>query len=162
MEWRRWARRALVGPEVDSREDGALRIAVTLPRAGRVVRRFGKEATLTALFVYVESQMIPGELEMELDPVEPPSGNHAGDCVGAGEQLIESEVGKQGAPENWWGFKLVLAYPRREIKWEPGKLLREIEGLKGGGGQVVVEMADGGLWDEREGEGDSEEDESDG
>jgi FAS-associated factor 2 len=123
-----------------------------LPRIGRVIERFGRETTLTGLFMYVDSQMIPGELERERDPLEAPSG-----ASGAGEAALEVEVGRAGAPEGWWGFKLLLAYPRQEIKWEPGKLLRDVPGLSGGG-QIVVELVEGRLW----GEADDSEDDSDG
>jgi FAS-associated factor 2 len=151
MEWRRWGRRALIGPEVDPREEGCVRIAVTLPRTGRVIRRFGRDATVTSLFVFVDAQMIPGELGKEQDPADPPAGGSGG------EEVVEAEVEKV-TPGNWWGFKLLLTYPRREIKWMPRTRLADVDGLKGGG-QVVVEPFEGGLWGEdRDGESEDESD----
>ena len=50
-----------------------------------------------------------------------------------------ADSGKSG--ENWWGFKLVTSYPRREIVWESGKRISDIEGLKAGG-QIIIEMVD--------------------
>jgi FAS-associated factor 2 len=153
IEWSRWGKRVFVEPDPNSTGDGALRIAVTLPRTGRVIRRFGKDTTLTGLFMYVDSQIISAELREQQDSVEPPNG-----ATGAAEAVLEAEIRKASAPESWWGFKLLLAYPRREIRWEAGRCLTDIEDLRGGG-QIVVEMIGGGLLDEGNVESESESDE---
>jgi FAS-associated factor 2 len=153
IKWSSWAERVFVEPEPNSTGDGALRIAVTLPRTGRVVRRFRKETTLTGLFMYVDSQIISAELRGQHETVNPPNG-----ATGAAEAVLEAEIRQARASESWWGFKLLLAYPRKEIRWEAGKCLTEIEGLSGGG-QIVVEMVDGSLFDEDNIESESESDE---
>lgn len=132
MHWRRWARRTLTIPDLTEPKDG-LRIAVRLPTEGRVIRHFPSNATLTALYTYVDTQLIPHEYTQEEDPRTPPI-----ESATTGEDLIEEQL--QVSPEDWWGFKLVLAFPRREIKWQPRTRLSDVEALKGGG-QVVVEMS---------------------
>lgn len=131
MEWRRWARRRLVQPEAVGAK-GALRIALRLPGGdGRSIRQFSPEDTLTALYAYVDSQFIPRDLDFSDDPEESPQG------IAANEAGIEEQVRKSGADE-WWGFKLILAYPRREVAWRPNTSLASVEGLKGGA-QIMVE-----------------------
>jgi FAS-associated factor 2 len=48
---------------------------------------------------------------------------------------------EQSSADEWWGFKLIIAYPRQEISWTPSGKLSEIPGLQGGG-SVVVELVD--------------------
>lgn len=140
MEWRRWARKTLVTPEADGRV-GTIRIAIRLPGGeGRSVRQFSPDDTLTSLYAYVDSHFIPSEMPPSSDPVAPPSG------ILVGEAGIESQIHSHSPAEEkegnravaWWGFKLVLAYPRRELVWAPHTTLESIEGLKGGA-QIVVE-----------------------
>ena len=38
----------------------------------------------------------------------------------------------------WFGFRLAMAYPRKEIHWEAGKSVGDVEGLSGG--QLLVEL----------------------
>lgn len=131
MEWRRWARRRLVQPEAAGMK-GALRIAIRFPGGdGRAIRQFSPDDTLTALYAYVDSQFIPPDLERSDDPESPPQG------TAVGELDIEQQVKLIGVDE-WWGFKLVLAYPRRELVWQANTRLAGIDGLKGGA-QIVVE-----------------------
>ena len=89
---------------------------------------------MTALYAYVDSLLIPPEFIQDADPVSPPEGGKAGE-----EGVVLDMRASGRSPEKWWGFKLVLAYPRREVPWEAEKKIGEIEVLRGGG-QVVVEF----------------------
>ncbi|KAK0447401.1 uncharacterized protein EV420DRAFT_1568587 [Desarmillaria tabescens] len=126
MVWRRWARSALLKPE---NPGDRLRVAVRLPGGQRLVRRFGVGDTLTVLYAFVDKEFIPAEFAEGDDPESPPQ---PGDV----ESIIE-----EGS--DWWGFTLHSAYPRIEIPWEPRKRLGDVECLKDGGGQLVVELAGG-------------------
>lgn len=101
----------------------------------RVVRTFGGGADLTALYAFVGAQMIPGVLAPAGDPDTPPAG------MKEGEAGVEEKVGAMGVAEKWWGFRLVSAFPRREVRWEARTRLASVEGLRGGG-QLVVEMVE--------------------
>jgi FAS-associated factor 2 len=139
MEWRRWARRVGMGVQ------GKVRIAVRLPNGGRVVKMMEETATLTALYLLVDTQLIPAELTAQDDPSSPPG--YEGDGV---EEAIEKQIGLKG--EEWWGFRIFLAYPRIEIPWKKGRRIGEVECLRGGGGQVVVEMFSDGYHTEDDSE----------
>ncbi|TFY50111.1 hypothetical protein EVJ58_g11181, partial [Rhodofomes roseus] len=76
----------------------------------------------------------PKEVPDKADPVVPP-GNGAPGEVG----LLKEIEGSGRAPEKWWAFKLWLAYPRKEVVWEPSKRLGDVEALRGGG-QLIVEL----------------------
>ncbi|KII85609.1 hypothetical protein PLICRDRAFT_178656 [Plicaturopsis crispa FD-325 SS-3] len=133
MDWRRWSRRALPAPpEVGTKED--LRLAIKLPGNARCIRYFSPTATLTGLYAFVDAQLVPEHLSPDDDPEAPPQGS------AIGEAALERQIRQhEGHAEGWWGFKLVLAYPRREILWEAGKTLASVEGLDGGA-QLVVEL----------------------
>lgn len=132
-EWRKWARRRLILPDAGI----GLRMAIRLPGDKRVIRRFSPSATLTSLFTFVDVHLIPPHFDSSDDPESPPSGSILG------EMAIEHQISSSGgAADAWWGFKLMLVYPRREIKWEPHTVLSDVESLKDGG-QVVVEMIAG-------------------
>jgi FAS-associated factor 2 len=134
MDWRRWARKALVQPEPVG-EKAAIRIAIRLPGGdGRSIRRFSLDATLTTLYSYVDSHFIPARFSPTDDPDTPPATIAAGET--GIEQQIQSSSG--GDADGWWGFKLVLAYPRRELHWRTRTRLADVDGLKGGA-QIVVE-----------------------
>ncbi|KAI1792217.1 hypothetical protein LXA43DRAFT_1007112 [Ganoderma leucocontextum] len=137
MEWRRWLRRGLVLREPRPGENGrgkTMRVGVRLPDGRRSVRFFGESDPLTALYAYVDSLLIPPEFVQDADPMSAPEGGKAGE-----EGVVLDMQASGRSPEKWWGFKLVLAYPRREIPWEAEKKVGEIEVLRGGG-QVVVEF----------------------
>ncbi|EMD32464.1 hypothetical protein CERSUDRAFT_118799 [Gelatoporia subvermispora B] len=141
MLWRRWARRALIvreprpGGEPDRGK--TIRIGVRMPDGRRVVRFFGEADQLVALYAYVDSLFVPPGTPTEGDPQAPPSGNAIGE-----EALVEEMQRSGKSPEKWWGFQLVLAYPRKEISWEAGRKIGEVDALKGGGQIVVEPMAD--------------------
>ncbi|KAH7882133.1 hypothetical protein F5I97DRAFT_1912481 [Phlebopus sp. FC_14] len=133
-QWRRWMRRSVVPPE--PRGASAIRLAIKLPGSGRVVRVFPSSSTLTALYAFADSQTIPLTMQPQDDPQQPPEGPDGG--VEVLEKYIQSQA--QG-PESWWGFKLALSYPRREIKWRPQTPLAEA-GLRNGE-QLVMELMSG-------------------
>jgi FAS-associated factor 2 len=133
MEWRKWARRSLILPDANT----GLRMAIRLPGDKRVVRRFPPSATLTALFTFVDVYLIPSHFNSSDDPECPPSGSITG------EKAIEHQISSSDSTaDSWWGFKLMLVYPRQEIKWEAHTMLSDVDSLKDGG-QVVVEMIAG-------------------
>jgi FAS-associated factor 2 len=152
MEWRRWSRRTLVKPEAKGGV-GTVRLAIRLPGGdGRSIRQFSPDDTLTTLYAYVDSQLIPSDLSPSSDPATPPEGTLTGEAALEFQiQKLPSEAGAdKAAADIWWGFKLVLAYPRRELAWAPQTTLGSVDGLKGGT-QVVVEKIGNGNARERGG-----------
>lgn len=139
MVWRRYERKALVmrepRPGGEAGRGRTMRVGLRMPDGRRIVRFFGEADSMTALYAYVDSQFIPAELSQASDPKEPPSGLAPGE-----EGLAEEIAASDRSPSQWWGFQLMLAYPRKEISWEPARKLGDIEALKNGGGQLVVEM----------------------
>jgi FAS-associated factor 2 len=133
MKWRRWARKNGAGVGVE----GKVRVAVRLPNGGRVVKMLEETATLTTLYLLVDTQLIPAELAVQDDSSSPPEEG----CEAVGvEAAIEMQIAAEGRNvEDWWGFRLVLAYPRQVIPWEKGTRIGQVESLRGGA-QVVVEM----------------------
>jgi len=133
MKWRRWARKKGAGVGVE----GRVRIAVRLPNGGRVVKMLEETATLTKLYLLVDTQLIPTELSIQDDSSSPPEEG----CEAVGvEAAIEMQIAAAGRNvDDWWGFRLVLAYPRMVIPWEKGTRIGQVESLRGGA-QVVVEM----------------------
>ena len=138
MEWRRWTRSAIIQPSSTSgvSSSGPLRIAIRLPTGSRVVHTFSQTATLTSLYAFVDSQFIPPQFNPADDPTSLP------DQTGVGENALESHISKVGPAEEYWGFRIALAYPRMEIPWKQKTKLLDITHLKGGG-QVVVETIEG-------------------
>jgi FAS-associated factor 2 len=150
MDWRRWTRRAVVSsrPTIDkntppSQGCSLLRIAIRLPTGGRVIHQFSQSSTLTSLYASVDSELIPNHYSASDDPVSLP------DQRGVGEQALEDHVIGKGGGEEYWGFDVMLAYPRMKIPWKAGIKLSDIDQLKGGG-QVVVETISDRPRDRRE------------
>lgn len=131
LHYRRWMRRCIVSTE----HQGAngIRLALKLPGNTRVVRTFSPSSALTELYAFVDTQMLPPNSRPETDPERVFEGS--GSDLQKLEDYIQSQVDDA---ESWWGFKLVLLYPRREIKWTTGVSLEEA-GLKSGE-QLVVEL----------------------
>lgn len=133
MDWRRWTRRAIVSSHAIENTQGSLRIAIRLPTGCRVIHQFSQSSTLTSLYASVDSELIPNHYSASDDPISLPQQR------GVGEQALEDHiVGQGGGGEEYWGFGVVLAYPRMKIPWKAGTKLSDIDQLKGGG-QVVVE-----------------------
>jgi FAS-associated factor 2 len=126
--WRRWTRKALA--DVPEDKDG-VRLAIRLPDGGRVVRRFADGCSLTALYAFVDAQLVGDSQEGERSP-----NGHLGSQL---ERAMEEQIAEAGGPDPWWGFQLVLAYPRREIPWASGSTVGDVESLKGGA-QLVVHL----------------------
>lgn len=131
MNWRRWTRKAVVGPIIAA--GGNFRLAIRLTNGSRIVQGFAPTTSLTALYAFVDSQLIPSHLEPQEDPQTPPEGTDVG------EKALESRIQAVGSAAEWWGFQLVTAYPRSEIPWKRNTELGELPMLKGGG-QIVLEM----------------------
>ena len=140
MDWRRWTRRAIVSNPFETTQ-GSLRIAIRLPAGGRVIHQFSPSSTLTSLYGFVDSQLIPDQYSASDDPISLPQQR------GVGEQALEDHIGR--AKDEYWGFNVVLAYPRMKIPWKAGVKLLDIDQLKGGG-QVVVEFINDRLRDKDE------------
>ena len=127
MEWRKWMRRRLLLPEARG-----LRLAIKLPGNGRVVRSFPPSATLSSLYAFADSQLIPSTSLPEDDPLQAPEG-----VVDSIPQL-DSYIQNQTAGHAWWGFTLASAYPRREFRWKANTSLTEV-GLTNGE-QIIMEF----------------------
>ena len=140
MDWRRWTRRAIVSHPLSidknttttTTQGSSLRIAIRLPTGGRVIHQFSQSSTLTSLYASVDSELIPNQYSASDDPISLPHQR------GVGEEALEDHIIGQGGGEEYWGFDVVLAYPRMKIPWKAGMKLSDIDQLKGGG-QVVVE-----------------------
>jgi len=130
MEWRKWIRKHLLLPEARG-----LRLAIKLPGNGRVVRSFPPSATLTSLYAFADSQLIPSTYPPEDDPSQAPEG--AVDNI----PQLDSYIQNQTAGHAWWGFILASAYPRREFRWKANTLLTQI-GVTNGE-QIVMEFITG-------------------
>ncbi|KAJ7600947.1 hypothetical protein C8J56DRAFT_911677 [Mycena floridula] len=130
MHWRRWSRRTLA-PES---EDNKVRVAIRMPDGKRIVRRLAGNATLTNLYTLVDIQFIPEDLMTQDDPASAPSGSNV-NLEAQFEKLVVSQT-----PDEWWGFVLVNAYPRKVVHWQSQTRLEDIDCLNAGGGQLVVEM----------------------
>lgn len=138
MAWRRYGRRTLLPREPRPGETGrgkTVRVGVRMPDGRRAVRFFGEEDSLTAVYAFVDTFFIPDGLEYAPagDPETPPEGEQLGE---QGLLHAMEKVGKKNG--EWFGFKLAMAYPRREIHWEAGKKVGDVEGLSGG--QLLVEL----------------------
>ena len=133
-QWRRWMRRSVIPPE--PRGGNNIRLAIRLPFSGRVVRSFPSGSTVTALYAFADSQTIPSTMQPQDDPEDPPAGSQGG--IEGLEKYIQSQIQD---PESWWGFKLALSYPRREVKWSANTSLAEA-GLKNGE-QLIMEVTNG-------------------
>ncbi|EJD02248.1 uncharacterized protein FOMMEDRAFT_157464 [Fomitiporia mediterranea MF3/22] len=142
--WYRYARRSLLPPEAAPGK-GSIRVGVRFPDGRLQVRHFSPSDSVTSLYVFVASQLIPKEHAPAEDPTSPPTG------------FTPGEMGISG---DSWSFKLALSYPRREVPWVKSTPLSNIDGLKGGA-QLVVESIPGhalipGSNAQSQGDGDSD------
>ncbi|KAF7377744.1 UBX domain-containing protein [Mycena sanguinolenta] len=126
--WRRWARKALAGVPEDQ---NGVKLAIRLPDGGRVVRRFADGCSLTALYAFVDAQLVDGAAGEERSP--------KGHTPSQLEAAMEGQIADAGGANAWWGFQLVLAYPRRDVPWVRSTTVGDVESLKGGA-QLVVHL----------------------
>ncbi|KAI0056155.1 hypothetical protein BV25DRAFT_1903364 [Artomyces pyxidatus] len=130
-KWRREARSALVG--VEATGPHALRMGVRMPDGQRLVRMFERHDRVTALYCLVDTHLNPSESKEVVQ-----------EDAQSGEDALRDLMQQSGeSTEEWWGFKLFLAYPRKEVAWTSGTTLSEVDGLEKGG-QVLVEMISAG------------------
>ena len=128
LQWYRYARRNLLTPEPKAMSPkDVIRVGVRLPDGKRVIRQFSPSDSVTSLYVFVASQLIPANLSTSDDPSSPPSG---------------FAPGQAGVTEDYWSFKLATAYPRQEIAWHSQVPLSTVQALHGGA-QLVVESIPG-------------------
>lgn len=116
-DWRRWARRALTLPTQDKE---GLKFAVRLPSGRRHVDVLPADASLGALYMFVETLLIPPEFAPEDDPEEPPEGY-----------------------VHTWEFRLVITHERVILPNNPDMCLRGLDSLRRGV-LLIVEELDGG------------------
>ncbi|KAG7090332.1 hypothetical protein E1B28_009451 [Marasmius oreades] len=127
--------------------EGDVRVAIRMPDGKRVVKRFRGDAdTLSSVYAFVDVQLFdPRSYEGSSSSFSAfPSSTNVHEAIQTLMQNLESTTED---PATWWGFRLVSAYPRKEIPWVPGKpvYVRDIPEFSGrGGGQVVVELINSG------------------
>lgn len=97
-----------------------VRVVIRMPDGERIVEMFGKEESVGVLYAVVH-RLLAGERKKEEE------GNIS-------EKELDELIGKEGG-KNFWGFKMVTAYPRKEIEWKQGKIINLLD-LPG---QLVVE-----------------------
>jgi FAS-associated factor 2 len=132
IQRRRWTRKSVNLAKSEAKD--AIRIAFSFPGSGRIIHYFPPEATLTELFAFVDVHLIPAEYSSVDAPTFPPD-DHPSDDLDLERRLRTME----SAPDEWFGYRLLLAYPRQEIQWQPNHKLRELDSIKGGG-HIVVEL----------------------
>ncbi|KAF7304241.1 UBX domain-containing protein [Mycena chlorophos] len=126
LRWRQWLKKA-VNQHPEPKEGVAL--VIRLPNGSRVVRRFTNDCSLSYLYAFVDGQLTDSAATASVSP----AGHDLADL----ERAVQEQVATRDA-QDWWGFQLVLAYPRREIPWSKG-VVGDVSALQGGG-QVVVQM----------------------
>ena len=125
--WRRECRHRLIPLEEPANVD-PIRITIRLPDGQRLVRLIARTSTVTSLYCLVDAHLIPTD--------------GTGEEIGtpAKESNLRELVHSSGQPaEDWWGFSLFTAYPRKAIPWQPVVRLAEV-GLSNGG-QLIAEIA---------------------
>ena len=146
--WRRDMRAAFLPPGGGPMPPGSARVGIRLPNGSRSTVVLAKDASVLSLFAAVDAALHP------LDG----TGSSTNAKAEAPDGLMREHA---LTPDEWWGFKLVLAYPRREILWEAEKRIGDVDVLKGGG-QVLVEfVADEDVRSKGKGRSSPEEDDDD-
>ncbi|KAF7324835.1 UBX domain-containing protein [Mycena kentingensis (nom. inval.)] len=126
--WRQWTRLAVSQITEDA---GGERLAIRFPDGRRVVRRFAASDSLTFLYAFVDAELATSSGE---GSDVSPTGHHFDDL----ERAMDEQVEASADADSWWGFQLMLAYPRREVLWSKGKV-GDVDCLKGGA-QLVVQL----------------------
>jgi len=131
MEWRRYLRWL---SKINPAPSAGLRIGIRMPDGTRGIRIFGPRDSLTTLYGFVDSHLIPSELVADQDPTSPPSS------PSMGERAVQEEIaGSSLHPEQWWKFRLATSYPKKVVPWQANTALGGISGLEDGV-QLVVEL----------------------
>lgn len=130
---RRWLRRSV--RLVDSPGKDAVRIALSLPGSGRIIHHFHPDSTMTDLFSFVDIHLIPAECTPEDDPTS------ASADFPKNDQELEQLVSQGSPADDWFGYRLLSAYPRAEIHWKPNCKIQDLDILKQGG-HLIVESQD--------------------
>lgn len=130
FQWSCWMRRSIVPPEIQGENN--MRLAIKLPGSRRVVRSFPSTSTLTTLYAFADSQTISPTIHPKDDSDHPPDGSVTVEGL---EKYIQSQ---KSGPQHWWGFKLALIYPRREIAWISNTSL--VKAGLSNGEQLVMEV----------------------
>lgn len=118
------------GKEKDGEGEGEVRVVLRMPAGQRIVERFAREDSVSVLYATVDALLLLSGDEGGDDGVEEGKMD-----VKMGE--LDGVVGREGG-KDFWGFKLVNAYPRKEIEWRAGVKIGAVDSLVGGG-QIVVE-----------------------
>ncbi|PWN48786.1 hypothetical protein IE53DRAFT_333126 [Violaceomyces palustris] len=137
LEWRMWAKAALVPAEPDASEDKVVRLSFRLPNGRNVARFFRATDTLQGVYAFVETASIdPGAA---LTNPRRPTGY-----------------------EHEYNFSLVLGYPRRRLGPEglkggaQGEEIGSIDGLYPSANLIVEGKVDGMSNDDDESDSDEE------
>ena len=131
MEWRRYIRWL---SKTNPAPSAGLRIGIRMPDGTRGIRIFSPRDTLTTLYGFVDSHLIPSELVADQDPTSPPSSSSRG------ETAVQEEIASSSLhPEQWWKFRLATSYPKKAVPWQQSTTLGGISGLEDGV-QLVVEL----------------------
>ncbi|WWD21331.1 hypothetical protein CI109_105815 [Kwoniella shandongensis] len=131
--WRRYARRNLLPPS-----EGSVRIALRTPiSAERNMRQFQPSSSTLPLFIYAETLLISAEDKPESDPTSPPEGYDGPDWMRGDTEALD--------------FRIVTAYPRKEVECvtSGGEAIWEL--MKGSGGALFAEKKEGCSWGEVDG-----------
>lgn len=124
LSWRHWAVQ-----QSNAKDEGDVRIAVRLPNGERLMKKFQRLSTLTALYAFVDASILAQQ------PL--PSTPAPATSLPLERQL--QEVSSSYGETSLWPFTIINAYPRLEIPWKAGSTLGDVSCLAQGG-QVVVEM----------------------
>jgi FAS-associated factor 2 len=108
------------------RVDGEVRVVIRMPSGERVVEKVWRDESVSVLYAVVDRLLAGGD-QAQAQEVE---GETKASELDA---LVEREGGR-----DFWGFKIVSAYPRKVIEWQSGVKIGDVDVLVGGG-QVVVE-----------------------
>ncbi|KZO90637.1 hypothetical protein CALVIDRAFT_542498 [Calocera viscosa TUFC12733] len=109
-QWRRWARKSLVPPEM---KDG-VRIGVRLADGRRLIRNFARVSTLEHLYAFVDVQSLSDDSATSVDSDFPPPNY---------------------TPE--WDFQLASTYPRIEIPFAKDMRIMDIPALQNGANLIA-------------------------
>jgi FAS-associated factor 2 len=141
MSWRRYMRKLI--KEKSGGVTGR-RIGIRLPDGRRLIHLFNEEDSLTSLYAFVDTHLIPENIPPSGDPSLPPLSLSSTSTALQGEPALHHEISNHtNDPQNWWGFQLALPYPRKEVRWREDVKIRDVVGLESGS-QLVVDMVSNG------------------